>query len=130
MRAENTRKEWDNTIVDAKLWEPRQPQDLVRGRKDVQSVPDARPLAPNQFVGPTDVPTSAAAVVGQTVLQVQGVAGFFSGCSVGVMLDSGVVFRTTLAAPPGANTLTLARPLPYSAASGNLVYNYTQHIAV
>lgn len=51
-RAERTRRQWNDLIVDERVWEPRQPQDLVKGVVDKQSVPDARPLAPNVFVGP------------------------------------------------------------------------------
>lgn len=129
-RAENTRKEWDETIVDSKLWEPRQPQDLVRGRKDVQSVPDARPLPPDQYVGPTSVQLTANANVGATALTVQTIAGFFSGCKVGVMLNSGVVFFTTLSITPSGSILTLTQVLPDSAAAGNLAFNYTTEISV
>lgn len=127
-RADRTRKEWTGLIVDEGVYEARQPQDLVRGVKDQQNVPEARPLAPNVFVGPTFVQTAEAAVVGQTVLEVMSTAGFFSGCSVSCMLDSGVNFNTTLATAPGAGTITLAQPLPYSMASGNLVTNNTERV--
>lgn len=127
-RAEDTRQEWTGLIVDERVWEPRQPQDLVRGVKDQQNVPNARPLAPNVFVGPTFTTTTANAVVGQTVLPVQSTAGFFSGCSVSVMLDSGVNFNTTLAVQPGAGTITLAAGLAYTAASGNNVTNNTMNV--
>lgn len=49
-RAENTRQEWTGLIVDDNLWEPRQPQDLVRGVKDIQSVALARPRQEDQFI--------------------------------------------------------------------------------
>lgn len=129
-RAERTRKEWNGSIVDRSVWEARQPQDLVRGVPDFQNVPDARPLAPNSFVGPTDVSLNAAAVVGQTVLQVASTFGFSPGVSVGVMLDDGTVQRTTISAPAGTSTITIAAPLRQSAAQGNLVFCYTEQIAV
>lgn len=34
---------WDGAWVDAKCWEPRQPQDFVRGIADQQATPWARP---------------------------------------------------------------------------------------
>lgn len=123
-RAERTKKEWNGLIVDETVFEARQPQDLVKGVKDDQSVPEARPLAPNVFVGPTFVQLSEAAVVTQTVLEVQSTAGFYAGVEVSVMLDSGVLFTTFLLVSPGAGSITLAAPLPYSAASGNLITNY------
>lgn len=42
-KASETRKEWNGLIVCPKCYEPRQPQDFVRGRRDRQSVPDPRP---------------------------------------------------------------------------------------
>lgn len=47
VKASDTRKEWNGLIVRKEDWEPRQPQDFVRGRPDRQTVPDARP-------GPSD----------------------------------------------------------------------------
>lgn len=127
-RAERTRKEWTGLIVDESVWESRQPQDLVRGVKDNQNVPDARPLAPAVFLGPTSTTLSDEAAIGATVLPVQSTAGFQNGDSIGVMLASGSYFNTTLAGAPGASTLTLATPLPYFAPSGNIVTNFTTHI--
>lgn len=127
-RAEETQKEWNNLRVGTDVWEARQPQDLVKGVRDQQSVPNARPLAPNTFVGPTFVQLAAAAAIGQTVLQVESTARFANGDSVSVMQDNGVNFTTTLAAPPGAGALTLARGLVYPAAEGNLVTNNTAHV--
>lgn len=43
VKASNTRKEWNGLIVRAESWEPRHPQDFVRGRRDQQSVREARP---------------------------------------------------------------------------------------
>jgi len=34
---------WDGAMVDARCWEPRQPQDFVRGVPDYQQTPWARP---------------------------------------------------------------------------------------
>ena len=52
IRAEKSRKQWNNIIVSPNVWEIRQPQDFVRGVRDLQTVPDARPRQPNLFVGP------------------------------------------------------------------------------
>ena len=154
-RAERTRREWTGLIVDENVWEPRQPQDLVKGVKDNQSVPDARPLGPAQYVGPISVQTTADAVIGQTVIPVQTTFGFYGGAKVGCMTDydGGTVFFTTIesitASLPldyevdepllydvGKPLLTgsgvgsgpylvLAVGLPYSMASGNLITLYT-----
>jgi hypothetical protein len=41
--ASETRKEWNGLRVYKDYWEPRHPQEFVRGRKDDQLVKDARP---------------------------------------------------------------------------------------
>lgn len=127
-RAERTRQEWNGYIVDETVWEARQPQDLVKGVRDVQNVPDARPLAPNVFVGPTFTQTAEAVGPQATVLELQSTAGFFNGCSVSVMMDNGVNFNTTVSGTPGADTITLAAGVPYSVASGNIVTNNTPRV--
>lgn len=53
--SESKRKRWDGAIVCSDDWEPRHPQDYVRGKKDEQSVPDARPLPGNKFLEVGDV---------------------------------------------------------------------------
>jgi hypothetical protein len=125
-RAENTRKEWTGLIVDQARWEPRQPQDLVKGVPDNQSVPDPRPLGQNVYVGPVSVQTTAAAIIGQTVIPVQTTFGFYEGAKVGCMTDQdgGSVFFTTIAAAPTGSNLVLAKGLPYTMASGNLITLY------
>lgn len=126
-RAEDTKREWNGLIVDETVWEARQPQDLVKGVIDNQSVPYARPLAPAVFVGPIYAQLTTAAAVGATVLQLDSTAGFGAGQKVAVMLDNGVNFLTTQVGPAGASSITLAAPLPYHAASGNLVANDSQN---
>jgi len=42
MKSEDMRFEWNGLIVCPKCYDPRQPQDFTRGRKDQQSVRDPR----------------------------------------------------------------------------------------
>ncbi|MCF4166336.1 hypothetical protein L2U69_11830 [Zavarzinia compransoris] len=55
VRASETRKEWNGLRVWNKVWEPRHPQDFVRGRADDQAVRDARPRQEDVFLSPGDV---------------------------------------------------------------------------
>lgn len=55
VRSSDTRMRWDNRRVCLKDWEPRHPQDSVRGRRDRQRVPDARPEPADVFLNPNDV---------------------------------------------------------------------------
>lgn len=127
-RAERTRQEWNGLIVDETVWEARQPQDLVKGIKDKQSVPDARPLSPNVFVGPVSQYLSANVGIGATVLPMQSTFGFSNGDKVGVMLDIGQVFFTGINGAPTGSAIVIAKPLPSPAASGNLVTAYISEV--
>lgn len=46
----NLVRQWDNQMVDSRFVDKRNPQDFVRGVKDVQTLPFARPETPNEFV--------------------------------------------------------------------------------
>jgi len=50
VRASQTKKRWDGLIVCIPDWEPRHPQDFVRGRVDKQAVSDPRPEPTDVFV--------------------------------------------------------------------------------
>jgi hypothetical protein len=48
-KASELKKTWDGLMVCPKDYEPRHPQDFVRGVKDDQSVPWSKPEAPDSF---------------------------------------------------------------------------------
>jgi hypothetical protein len=126
-RAEATRKEWNGLIVDQNLWEARQPQDLVRGVPDRQSVEDARPLAPAQFVGPIYLTLSADAPPKSPYITVQSPAGVTLQDRIGVMMDNGVLWPAIIVGLPpisAPDTFLIFPPLPLDAASGNEVVDY------
>jgi len=50
MKSDDARFEWNGLIVCPKCYDPRQPQDFVRGRRDKQSVTDPRPDPDPVFV--------------------------------------------------------------------------------
>lgn len=56
IREERTQMEWQNLIVDRRVYERRQPQDFVKGVADNQTVPYPRPRSPNPPVGTTLAP--------------------------------------------------------------------------
>lgn len=55
IRMSESRKRWDGMRVCGKDWEPRHPQDGVKGKQDRQAVADARPEAPDRFLNDNDV---------------------------------------------------------------------------
>lgn len=123
--AERTRMQWNRLRVDEAVWEPRQPQDLVKGVKDKQSVEDARPLSPAQFVGPLYYTLVAAYGPGSEVLLLQSNAKITAGDPVGVVLDmdGGAIFRTVVTYV-GAGYIVILDPLPGYTSSGNEVVDY------
>ena len=72
---------------------------------------------------PAGIPnsTSVAAAAGATSITLTSVKGVSSGDPISIQLDSGSTFATTVAGPPVGYVVTLALPMPSSAASGNLV---------
>lgn len=55
-RASETKKEWTGLIVCSdECWEPRHPQDFVRGRRDRQTVTNPRPEAADNFLTDNEV---------------------------------------------------------------------------
>lgn len=50
VRAGRTQREWQGLIVRKEVFEPRQPQDFVRGVNDIQTVPFARPRQTDTFI--------------------------------------------------------------------------------
>ena len=54
-RQSETRKTWDGLWVCKKDWEPRHPQDSIRGRGDRQSVPEPRPEPEDYFLSDNEV---------------------------------------------------------------------------
>lgn len=121
VRAYNARKEWTQAIVNADVWEARQPQDFVRGVKDDQTIYDPRPEAQPVWDGPLYYTTNAAAAVLATVIVLQATTGLSNGSTIGVMMDNGSFFPTTVSGTPTTTNVTLAHALPCSVASGNQV---------
>lgn len=123
-RREDIKEEWNGLQVGTNLWETRQPQDFVKGVPDNQTVDVARPQPPAVFSGPISTTLSQAAAVGDTFLYLDAVNGFSDGDNIGLMMDSGVYFNTTVSGAPAADGIPIAASVPYPAAAGNTVTDY------
>jgi len=55
IRMSASRKTWEGLRVCPEDWEPRQPQDFVRGRIDQQAIIDGRPEPAVLYLSPGDV---------------------------------------------------------------------------
>jgi hypothetical protein len=123
--ASQTRREWNGLIVDKSVFEPRQPQDFVRGRAERMGVPDPRPRQTDRFVGHLRTTLTAAAEPGDETIYVETTARFEGGDKIEIALDTGEMFPVMVNLVADAYRLDLFRPLPYGAAPGNLVTNVT-----
>lgn len=65
------RQKWDNTWACEQDWEPRQPQDYLKGIKDNMSVPLSRPDPPNLFMQDEIVTETPIISLNFQVIQVQ-----------------------------------------------------------
>lgn len=55
IKSTSARKEWNGLVVRSESWEERHPQDLIRSKRDDQSVPDPRPEDPDYFLAANEV---------------------------------------------------------------------------
>lgn len=152
IRSSEAVQEWDGTIVHVEDAEPRHPQDFVRAKADRQAARwPVRPEPVDRFVGPRQTLLSADVAAGSRSLPVESTAGFDVGDRVILYLENsdalitlvwdgsepildeaGVPIRDELGEiiydePPAAiaGTIYLRDALPWSAASGAEVANYT-----
>ena len=76
----------------------------------------------------TELTLTASVAAGALAITVASVAGVVSGDNIGVVLDTGSIFWTTVNGAPTGTTITLASALPSSASSGNFALDYTSAI--
>lgn len=125
VRASDTRKEWTGRIVSKDGWEPRQPQDFVRGLYDRQTVPNPRPDVLAQFVGPLTTTMAEDAAAGDVLLIVASSVRFSPTDYLTIMLDNGDTCRAQIFSVPDTERIRLVQALPWAASSGNLIVNQT-----
>ncbi|MFB6449254.1 hypothetical protein [Bradyrhizobium tunisiense] len=123
-RASQTFRTWDGLYVCNEDFETRHPQDFVRGRKDIQNVPHARPEPLDNVIGPLLTNISVAASAGATTISVESSVRFLAADHIGVMVDGGTEAHI-IQSIPTATSIEITAPLRGSAAIGNVVINYS-----
>ena len=127
--ASQSKKEWTGHIVRDQSWEPRHPQDFVRGIGDKQSVYDPRPQNLTRRVGPLYTTIHEDYSGGDTALSVASITGITNGDTVHIITDSGLHVTTLSAVGGGTATggfhLTIANSLPDNALQGYGVIDIT-----
>lgn len=73
----------------------------------------------------TQASLTATAATGATALSVNAITGISASDAIGVVLDSGKTFWTTVLGTPAGTTVNLSQGLPSQASSGNNVLDYT-----
>ena len=119
-KREDVRFTWDNLLVCIDTcWEPRHPQDFVRGKLDIQRVPEARPDSQQYYANTT---LAANASMHQTSLTVSDISNIARYDGIGIALDTGEVHWSFVSTAPSGSTVVINDGLRGAAASGNTVY--------
>lgn len=113
------RRQWNGLLVSNEFWEPRHPQDFVRGKIDDQSVPDPRPESVDVESQKTTT-LSADEAAGQTTLSVASTTHMRAGRTVIVFLDSDQTHVSTVSSFTSSE-VTILNGLPHKASIGNQV---------
>jgi hypothetical protein len=114
------RKEWNGLLVHRDEWEPRHPQDFVKGVKDDMSVPDPRPGAEDTH-SVFETTLDAAEDSGQTTLSVTSTANMTNGYTILVHQDDDTIHISTISSFVAGDTVTIADALTHKSASGSTV---------
>jgi hypothetical protein len=71
---------------------------------------------------------TTAAIAGASSISVASIADITSGDTIGVVLNAGSIYWTTVNGAPSGSTVTLAGTMPSAAQAANNVYDYTTQI--
>lgn len=119
IKRSEARKTWDGLLVKKEFWEPRHPQDFVRGKADKQTVADARP---DQQTMHNEATVAAAASKDDTTIDITGGSSLVDGDGIGIVLDNGESHWTVLTDDPTGDVCPMLSEMPGAAAAGNVVY--------
>lgn len=71
-----------------------------------------------------------SAAIGANSVTLASVAGFSNGNQIGIVLDSGFTFWTTINGAPSGNSISLSATLPSSASVNNFVFTFPQSATI
>lgn len=123
VRASETQREWNGSIVHTSEFESRHPQDFVKSVSDRITVPNARPRQVDTFIGPLKTTIAATHAAGDTTITVADSTRFASGDRINIMMDDGDTYQAVVLSVPDGTSLTLTVGLPGSTSSGKAVVN-------
>lgn len=123
--ASETMKEWNGAIVWNKVFEARNAQDFIRGIPDDSSVKDARPVGIATFTGPLTTEINATQAAGDTSLTLLDTTRMAGSDRLGIALDNGDMFLTTVSSIDSDTAITVADKLPNTTSAGKIVIDYS-----
>lgn len=124
-RASQTFQTWDGLYVCRDDFETRHPQDFVRGTRDNQVVPHARPEPLTSIIGPLSSTLTVALVAGDTTLNLASSVRFLAGDRIALLLDNGDSEQHYINTVPTATSITVTLAVTGPAAIGNIVIDYS-----
>ena len=125
IRASESRREWNGSIVHKNEFDTRHPQERLRSTRDNQSVQNSRPRGTDAFVGALSTEINATHAAGVSTITVLSSSGFVATNIVTVMLDSGDAHRAVVSSAPSSTSITLTVALPGSTSAGKAVINHS-----
>ena len=123
--ASQSMKEWNGLRVWKRAFEPRQPQDFVRGETDEQYVKDARPPGIAQFIGPLTTEVEGDHPAGSTTIEITSSARMQAADRVRIGLDNGEMAFLIIQSVPTPTSILLTSGLPGAVSDGSAVVNTT-----
>jgi len=121
--ASETRMEWNGSRVHESVFEERHPQDFVRGVRDDQTAPGARPRPTQATVGPLTTSVNAAAAIGGLTITVVNTARMLAGDSVLIEQDNNEMHQATLQSINSPTEFVISPGLSAAVSVGNVVIN-------
>lgn len=118
-------REWNGALVHKRHFEARHPLDFIRPRREEINVPEARPRPVDTYVGPLRTEITAISAAGSREITVLHTERMLPGDRLGLMLDSGDLYRAVIQSVDSTTALTLTADLPGSIAVGSSVLDYT-----
>ena len=125
IRASESRREWNGSIVHKDEYDSRHPQERIRSTRDQQSVKNPRPRATDSFVGAATTEVNATHAAGETTITVLSSTNFAAAAIITIMLDSGNAHRAVVSSVPGSTSIILTVGLPGSTSASKAVVNHS-----
>lgn len=113
------KREWTGLLVGKDQWEPKHPQLELRSVEDDQTVDDPRPKNSLEY---TETTLSSAASKYDQTISVASANNISVLTSIGITLNSGIIFWTFSTSTPSGTDISLNEYLNGPADSGNTVY--------